>query len=67
MKDPDDKKRASMFERQMTIEEYIEYKIKMLEDEFKITLTPDEKQHFHCLKTEREVDKFAWNIIDKKL
>ena len=67
MRDPDDKKCPSTYERKMTIKQYIRYKIHMLEDEFKIELTPDEKDYFHCLKTEREVDKFAWNIIDKKL
>ena len=31
----------------MTVDDYIEEKIQMIEEEFRITLTDDEKEHFH--------------------
>ena len=51
----------------MTVDDYIEEKIQMIEEEFRITLTDDEKEHFRWLRTERDVDQYAHDIFSKKL
>lgn len=46
---------------------YINDKIRMLENDFWIRLTKEEKAHFRSLKTECAVDQYAHDIIMKKL
>ena len=46
---------------------YINDKIRMLENDFWIRLTKEEKAHFHSLRTEAAVDQYAHDIIMNKL
>lgn len=50
-----------------TLENYIEEKICMLEEEFYLKLTDDEKYHFYRIKTEEAVDTYAQKLIMEKL
>ena len=46
---------------------YVNERICMLEEQFKISLTKEEKQHLHELATEISVDNFVRDIIRRKL
>lgn len=52
---------------QPSIKYYIKEKIRMIEEEFRIELTEDEKEHFYWLETERDVDQYAHDIFVRKL
>lgn len=58
---------TEMFRRPVTIDEYIEEKIRIIKEEFYIRLTEDEEEHFKTLKTERDVDQYAHDIFMRKL
>lgn len=49
--------------RTMSIKTYRKMKIKMLEKEFCIPLTSDEKKHFEALETEAAIDRYARTIL----
>lgn len=46
-----------------TLKQYIEEKIDMITDEFRIYLREEEKAHFRSLKSEIEVDHYARDIL----
>ena len=45
------------------IKTYRRQKIQMLEKEFKLNLTSDEKNHFNELETEAAIDRYARTVI----
>lgn len=51
----------------MELLNYIKEKIRMLENDFYITLTAEEKAHFHNLESDYAVDRYARDILLKKL
>ena len=53
-------------QKTMSIKSYRKMKIKMLEEEFLITLTEEEKEHAKTLTTETELDQFALGIINNR-
>lgn len=53
-------------ERKMSIKTYRKAKIKMLEKDFKIPLTADEKAHFNTLETEAAIDRYARTILHSR-
>ena len=46
-----------------TLEEYIDYKINILEDDFYLRLTSEQKAHMRSLKSEIAVDNYAITLI----
>jgi hypothetical protein len=58
---------GSHMPRQIPIREYISNKIEMLVNEFFIRLDDDEIVHMRSLKTEKDVDRYAHEIIKRKL
>ena len=46
-----------------TLKAYVKEKIKILERDFCIRLTPEDIRHFNELKTEIAVDNFALSLI----
>lgn len=48
-----------------TPEKFLEAKIKMLEEDFYITLTEEEKQYLKEFKTEQRINAAIRNIINK--
>jgi hypothetical protein len=56
-----------MEERKMSIKSYIDEKIRMLMEDFSFHLTDEEIAHLESLKSESDVDRYAWDIINKKL
>ena len=55
------------FDKAEALREYIRLKIEMLEEEFFIKLTLEEKLFFHTLSDEFAVDAYARDIFLKKL
>lgn len=51
----------------LNLKEYIEFKLMILIGDFKFKLTDDEIDHMKSLKTEGEVDRYAHELIMKKL
>lgn len=49
------------------LKEYIEYKIKILKKDFYLKLTDEEIEHFYTLNGAHAVDKYARDLIMKKL
>ena len=49
-----------------SIKQYRKAKFKMLERDFCITLTNDEKLHAYSLTTEAALDQFAIGILNKR-
>lgn len=47
----------------LPLKQYIEEKIDMITDEFRIYLREEEKAHFRSLKSEIEVDHYARDIL----
>lgn len=47
------------------IKTYRRQKIKMLEKEFMLTLTTEEKNHFNELETEAAIDRYARTLLSK--
>jgi len=47
----------------MTLDQYREFKIQILNDDFKVNLTDEEKAHFNELTTETQMDNYAKDII----
>lgn len=45
------------------IKNYRVQKIKMLEKEFMLKLTPEEKSHFSTLETEGAIDRYARTLL----
>ena len=50
-----------------TFEEYIEEKIRLIEEDFYIPLTEDERVYLQTSKTEAEVDRRARKIFMNRL
>jgi hypothetical protein len=53
--------------RKMSLKEYRKMKVKMLERDFLIKLTDEDKAHANTLTTETQLDQWALGIIDKSL
>ena len=53
--------------RSMTIDEYIDYKIKILVNHFKLILTREDRNRLKACKTIAAVDRCALSLIDQKL
>lgn len=53
--------------RQITLQNYINQKIKILKNQFIIPLTFDEINHFYELQTKDDVDRYSHKIIVDKL
>ena len=51
--------------KNVSIKTYRKQKIKMLEKEFMLSLTPEEKNHINELETEAAIDRYARTIIKK--
>lgn len=52
--------------KNMSIPNYCKMKIKMLEKDFCVALTEEEKAHAKTLTTEAALDQFAIGILDKR-
>ena len=59
--------RMSAVEENMSVEEYIEQKIKMLKNEFCLRLTFEDIEHFNSLKTKSAVDQYAHKLFVERL
>ena len=59
--------RTQIAEDLLTLDEYIEHKIKMLRYDFKIMLTYDELEHCRKLKSRNDVDRFAHAMFMNRL
>lgn len=53
--------------RNLELRNYIHQKIDMLTDEFYLRLTEAEEDHFYVLRSHDEVDKYAHDLLVKKL
>lgn len=51
----------------LTLDEYIEEKLKMLGQDFCIRLKKHEIKHFHTFKTEVQVDNYVRDLLRKYL
>lgn len=59
--------RESAFnQRKMSLKEYRKMKLKMLEKDFCIRLTDEEREHAKTLTTETQLDQFALGIINNR-
>lgn len=56
-----------MDNNEKTLEQYIEEKITMLKRDFKIRITPDDKDKFYDCKTEIAVDNYARSLFMNRL
>lgn len=54
-------------EKEMSIEEYITEKIRMLKDDFFVNLTEVDEMHLKSLKRDIDVDRYAHDLIMNKL
>lgn len=59
--------RIGYFEKGMPLKNYITNKIDMIQNEFCIPLTIEQRNHFCTLKTEFQVDQYAHDLIMKGL
>lgn len=55
------------FDKQQALRKYAQDKIDMLRHDFHIKLTYDEREHFRMLVDEYSIDRYARDIIMKKL
>lgn len=53
--------------RHKSLKDYIDDKINMLENEFYLKLTDEEKAHFYDIRTEEAVDQYAHRLLRDKL
>lgn len=53
--------------RNLRLRKYIRQKIDMLTDEFYLRLTEAEEDHFYDLHSHDEVDKYAHDLLVKKI
>lgn len=49
------------------VKEYIEYKIKLLRDDFYINLSGYDYDHFRSMKTISDVDAYAHQLLNERL
>lgn len=59
--------KRSDLKRHVKLTTYIDDKINMLENEFYLKLTPEEKAHFNDIRTEEAVDQYAHRLLRDKL
>lgn len=52
--------------RKMSFKAYKNMKIRMLQNDFRIKLTPEELNHADTLKTETQIDQFCIGIINNR-
>jgi len=52
--------------KKTNIKTYRKQKIRMLEKEFMVTLTPEEKEHFEILDNEIALDRYARSILKER-
>lgn len=52
--------------KNVSIKTYRKQKIKMLEKEFLLSLTPEEKNHINQLETEIAIDRYARTLLLKR-
>lgn len=52
-------------EKRKSLPNYKKWKLKLLEKDFCIKVSPEEKEHINDLKTEMEVDRYAHKLLDK--
>lgn len=58
--------RESAFnERKMSLKQYRKTKLKILKNDFRITLTDEELAHAETLTTEIQIDQFCLGILNK--
>lgn len=57
---------GNITERKMSIKTYRKAKIKMLEKDFKVPLSKEEKDHFNTLETEAAIDRYARTILHSR-
>lgn len=50
-------------EREMTIPQYRKMKIKLLEKEFMVPVTKEEKNHLNTLETEPAIDRYCRTLL----
>ena len=61
-----DDKTAAGFTRQMSFKTYKRYKLRMLERDFCILLTPEELERYKTFTTESQVDQFCLGILNDR-
>ena len=49
----------------MTLKQYRKLKLKILKNDFRITLTPEELAHAEALTSEVQIDQFCLGMLDK--
>ncbi len=54
-------------DKQMTIPQYRKAKLKLLEKEFMVHLTQEEKNHLNTLETEPAIDRYFRTLLKKFL
>ena len=54
-------------DRNVSLSVYKSTKIKMLERDFKVLLTPADRRHMDSLKSEIAVDQYARTLVKKRL
>lgn len=54
-------------EQNKSLPAYKKWKLKMLEKDFCIKVSPEEKEHINSLKTEMAVDRYAHKLLDKMI
>ena len=49
---------------QVTLKEHIKFKLKILQRDFKLTLTEEQINHMKSLTSETQVDNYARKLLD---
>lgn len=50
----------------LSTDAYRKYKMKILEKDFYVNLTVEQKEHFKSLKTDCEIERYFWQILNEK-